>query len=298
MASIILIGICTYNRNDLLERALEHINKLEIPEECEIRVVISDNNTNKEAYTVYEKFKDYSFKLYYVHEQTPGIAFARNAILQKGIEINADYIAFIDDDEYPEPNWIKELYDVMIEHNASGATSAPTRIANGKVQPLAQRVKRRKRGEKRRTCATSSVLFTIDIVKKSDIWFDTCFGRMTGEDIDFFSRANNLGYTFVWSDKVLIYDELPAQRLTLEWKLDRAFNNGYLKIFLQKKYGKTNFNKNLAKTLFELGFFSILYFIVLFSSKLKNMCLLKIMDCMGKIKSIFSDSPYEHYKRN
>ena len=209
MSKLILVGICTYKRNGLLKRALEYISRLIKPEGCELAVVISDNNPDKSAYSVYEELKDFPLKLYYTHVAEPGIANARNGVLKKALKLDSDYVAFIDDDEYPEATWLEELYNVMIEYNASGSTSSPIRIIDGKLQPLAQRVKRRKRGEIRRLCTTGSVLFTIDLVKKSDLWFDSSFGRMTGEDIDFFSRAVNLGYTFVWSDKVLIYDELP-----------------------------------------------------------------------------------------
>ena len=53
MSKIILIGIGTYNRNDLLDNCLQNIAKLIIPKDCEIRVVISDNNPDKSAFCVY-----------------------------------------------------------------------------------------------------------------------------------------------------------------------------------------------------------------------------------------------------
>lgn len=298
MTSLILIGICTYNRNELLEKALKHIDNLRIPEQCELRVVISDNNPNKDAYSVYEKFKDFSFELYYVHEPVAGIAYARNAILQKGVEINADYIAFIDDDEFPTPDWIADLYEVMVESKADGSTSYPIQLIGDEEQPIPNHIKKRKRGSTRKICITNSVLFSADIVKKSNIWFDTSFGLMTGEDVDFFNRASGQGYKFVWDDKSLLYDIIPPNRLTMEFKLDRAFNNGYLKVFLARKEGKANFGKLLRKAIFDLALFSILYFITLFNKKLNELCLLKLMDCTGKIKSVYTEKPYTHYKRN
>ena len=294
---LILIGICTYNRNELLENALNYISKLDVPTGCKLSVVISDNNTDEQAKQVYEKFKSYPFNLYYVHEQRAGIAYARNAVLQKALDINADYVAFIDDDEYPKSNWITELYSVMKENNASGATSAPIQISEGKELPLPNNVKKRKRGEKRRICITNSVIFSTKIIKDSNLWFDTDFGLMTGEDIDFFSRASDLGYKFVWNNKLLLYDFVPANRLTLEWQLDRTFNDGYLKIFLARKEGKKSIHKILTKTLIEIIIFSFTFLVCSFNKRIKNKCLFKIMDCTGKIKSIYSNKSYEHYKR-
>lgn len=296
MKKLILIGICTYKRNELLLRALSYISKLITPVNCKIEIVISDNNPDKSAKNIYKELKNFPFKIHYIHEPNTGIANARNAVLKKALQLNVDYIAFLDDDEYPTVDWITELYNVMVENDANISTSAPVRIINGKEQPLPLKIKSRKNGETRYSCATSSVLFTIDIVKKSEIWFDTAFGSMTGEDIDFFSRAANKGYKIVWCAKKLIYDELPAIRQTLEWKLDRAFNNGYLKIFLRKKNGKTNFNKDLNKSIFELLIFASLYFLFGCNKKIKEHLLIKIATCSGKFKSIFSDKPYSHYK--
>ena len=69
MSNVILIGIGTYNRNELLENCLNHIAKLIIPNDSEIRVIVSDNNPDKKAYQVYEKFSSsYPFQVYYEHE--------------------------------------------------------------------------------------------------------------------------------------------------------------------------------------------------------------------------------------
>ena len=56
MDKIILIGVGTYNRNELLANCLEHIAKQSVPENCEIRVIVADNNPDKKAFEVYEKF--------------------------------------------------------------------------------------------------------------------------------------------------------------------------------------------------------------------------------------------------
>ena len=121
---------------------------------------------------------------------------------------------------------------------------------------------------------------------------------MTGEDVDFFSRASRQGYKFVWDNNLLLHDIIPHNRRTMDFKLDRAFNNGYLKVFLGKKNGNTNLNKTLKKAIRDLLIFSMLYFITLFNKNINELCLLKLMDCTGKIKSIFTSKPYTHYKRN
>ena len=181
----------------------------------------------------------------------------------------------------------------MIEYNADGATSAP--VIEGEKLP--KNVRKRKNGSIRKVCQTNSVIFKIEIIKNSNIWFDNSFQLMTGEDIDFFYRASSNGYKFVWCNKILLYETISDERKTLEWKIDRAINNGYLKIFNEKKYGK-NITKKYYKILIDLIFFSFITILISpINLTYKNKCILKLMDCFGKIQSIFSNKTYVHYKR-
>lgn len=299
MNKIILIGVGTYNRNELLCNCLKNIANLVVPNDCEIKVIISDNNPDRKAYQVYENFcGNYPFEIYYEHEEQKSIAAVRNVVLKKAVEIKAEYVAFLDDDEYPTPKWLDELYSTMILFNADGATSYPVRIIDGVKQAIPSNYKRRKFGSVRKVFCTNSVIFSMKIVNESGIWFDTQFGLMTGEDVDFSSRASAKGYKFVWCDKELLYDVIPANRETMEWKMDRAVNNGYLKIFLARKNGEKLFNKTLFKVLLDQMIFSILGLLVFWNEDLKNKCILKYMDCFGKLKSIYSNQIYEHYKRS
>ncbi len=298
MDKIILIGVGTYNRNELLANCLEHIAKQSVPENCEIRVIVADNNPDKKAFEVYEKFvESYPFKIYYEHESKKSIGAVRNVVLKKSVEICADYVAFLDDDEYPTSEWIIELYKTMISIGADGATSAPIPIVGGEKSAIANHYKKRKQGSIRKVFCTNSVIFSTKLMTESDIWFDENFGMMTGEDIDFSSRASVKGYKFAWCNKELLYDIIPANRETIEWKMDRSVNNGYLKIFLAKKNGKRDFNKVLFKTIFDLMIFSFVALLIFWNENLRNKCLYKFMDCFGKLKSIYSKKTYEHYKR-
>lgn len=298
MKKIILIGVGTYNRNELLDNCVKHIAQLVIPKNCELRLIISDNNPDGKAFNIYEKYcSNYPFQMYYEHESKKSIAAVRNVVLRKAIEIDADYVAFLDDDEYPDSSWLVELYNTMIFFGVDGATSYPIPIVDGVKMNVPYHYKKRKQGSLRNVFCTNSVIFSTKLMTESDIWFDENFGMMTGEDIDFSSRASVKGYKFAWCNKELLYDIIPANRETIEWKMDRSVNNGYLKIFLAKKNGKRDFNKVLFKTIFDLMIFSFVALLIFWNENLRNKCLYKFMDCFGKLKSIYSKKTYEHYKR-
>lgn len=45
---------------------------------------------------------------------------------------------------------------------------------------------------------------------------------MTGEDLDFFSRATKKGCKLVWCDKLLLFDTVAENRKSFDWELDRV----------------------------------------------------------------------------
>ncbi len=293
----IAIGICTYKRNALLENALNHITKLVSPQNVILEVIISDNNPDKIAESVFFQLaSSYPFKLHYLHEAKKGIAAARNRVLNGAININANYVAFLDDDEFPSENWIVELYQTMLDFKADGATGATVPFVEGAEISMPSYLKHRKNGSIRKVCITNNVLFNLDIVTKSNIWFDDSFGSMTGEDIDFFYRATQNGYKFVWNNKVTMFDIIQEERLTLEWKMRRIFNDGYLKSFMAKKR-KKNLYLFYLKILFNLLIFTLLGLVIYAIFRKNNRAVLyKWQDCFGKINGFLFDKPYDYYK--
>ena len=65
----ILVGVGTYNRNELLKKCLLSLGELTVPTDCVIEIAISDNNPNKEAFSVYKECSK-NFLIYY---QTGGM---------------------------------------------------------------------------------------------------------------------------------------------------------------------------------------------------------------------------------
>lgn len=99
----------------------------------------------------------------------------------------------------------------------------------------------------------------------------------------------------MWCDKLLLFDTVAENRKSFDWELDRAFNNGYLKIFSARKAGQ-DIERKLYKTIFDLFVFSgVALFSFLILSRYKCKLLLKFMDCLGKIRSIYSAKAYTHY---
>ena len=88
----------------MLRKLLGELRGLETGDQFTFSVVISDNDAEESARLVVEGLSaDYPVRIDYVTEPRRSISLARNAALAKA---TGDAIAFIDDDEWPELDWL------------------------------------------------------------------------------------------------------------------------------------------------------------------------------------------------
>ena len=114
----ISICICTYKRPELLSRLLKSISGLETREKFAYSVVIVDNDSEKTGQKIFEDCKrSLNFKMSYFNEKTKNISLARNKSVKNS---SGNLIAFIDDDEFPDKNWLINLYDALVDSGADG----------------------------------------------------------------------------------------------------------------------------------------------------------------------------------
>jgi glycosyltransferase involved in cell wall biosynthesis len=116
MRPLISVVICTYNRAETLRRSLEAVIHQDIHEEFSYEVVvIDDGSTDGTSAVVKEAAIRASMPVRYVHKQGGGIADSRN----RGVkESRGEWIAFCDDDELAEQDWLKALYNVALQRGA------------------------------------------------------------------------------------------------------------------------------------------------------------------------------------
>lgn len=208
----VVVGVITYRRPEGLGALLEALRLQDAA------VVVVDNDLAGTARPVCGGAR-------YVHEPRRGLSFARNRAIAAAAEQEADYLAFIDDDEVPRPNWLDELLRVAQEHRADvvagrvvrrferqppdwvshGRFFVDPRLATGTPVPIA---------------ATSNVLISNRLF---GMRFDPRFARTGGEDTHFFLRASAAGYRIVWADEAVVEEQVPADRARLRWILRRAY---------------------------------------------------------------------------
>src|SRR6266540_2958417 len=104
----ISVCICTFKRPELLKRLLEKLAAQRTDGLFSYSVVVVDNDRCQSAQQVVQAFRKGSdLDVHYHTEPEQNIALARNRAVENA---TGDFVAFIDDDEFPETDWLLTLF--------------------------------------------------------------------------------------------------------------------------------------------------------------------------------------------
>ena len=246
---LVCICIATFRRPDGLKRLLEGIagQSFARAPKPQLMIVVADNEGNARAERVCRDFPGlHKIPLTYVREDRPGISFARNATLQH-VPRDADFVAIIDDDEFPESDWLEQL---LIDQAATGAD-----VVYGPVIPVFEDgtpmwVKECRYFEKPRNhlelidrqsisgAATNNVLMRNTMLIDSGVRFDPQFGLSGGEDKVFFQDLSNAGFHFIWAPTARVREVVPPERCTLSFLWKSEYRGGNVRLFMRHRNEK------------------------------------------------------------
>jgi glycosyltransferase involved in cell wall biosynthesis len=227
----ICIGICTYNRCESLGRLLEKLRLQFTNHLFSYSVLVVDNDIEFSAEKVLKNFSGNNFILSYYNEKEKNIAKARNRVLELS---KGDYLALIDDDEYPDDFWLYNHYSTCKKYNADGSlgpvfSKLPEKCPKWIYQ---SNVCNRKSFEtgfiiKPQHARTGNCLLKKDKIDKNNCMFDIEFGLTGGEDIDFFYRLiNKTDYKIVWCHEAVVFEPVAESRLNRKFYIQRALKRG------------------------------------------------------------------------
>lgn len=234
------IGIITCNRPDGLTRLLHSLAKLEFPDAApSIEILVVDNDPDGAARTVVEAVSaDIPFPVRYEIEKRRGIPHARNAVVDHA-DPETDFIAYIDDDETVDPDWLAALLAVQAKTNADVVTGpaiaklpddAPDWMAHSGAFDLV----RYRTGEERPFAFTHNVLTRRSVFDALDTMFDTRMNACGGSDTHFYRRVREAGFTIVWADDAIAHEWVPPGRTNTAWLLRRALRIGGTDTFIER----------------------------------------------------------------
>ena len=228
----ILVGIATYKRPKMLAQLLDSLAQQTIfNTDIKIEIVIVDNDKDQSAAVVFDQYSDkISCGMHYLNEMERGIPFARNKVLDHAIDGKAEYIAFIDDDETADPDWLLTLHQIITSKSVDAVQGPVISLlpedAPGWAIQESKKKSNRKEGEQREGLATNNIIFSSRLITEKGLRFNMSFALSGGSDIDFFQRAARLGSLHIWTNRALVYEKIPKTRLTLNWEFQRSFRVG------------------------------------------------------------------------
>jgi GT2 family glycosyltransferase len=239
----VVLCIPTYRRPAGLRNLLENAAKLVYGGELSVIVVDNDPEGYEGRLTVENISPCFPRPIECEVESKRGHTFAYNrafALACRSVR-KPEYVAVLDDDEFPDPHWL--------EHMIEAARCFSADIVGGPVFPVY---------EKKDHWLTKTGLFmppalltgivpmifgagsmlirTSVLAEYLTEPFPNEYAFTGGGDLDFFRRCRSEGRRFAWAGEAHVYETIPSSRLALSWLVRRAFRIGTDLTRVDRKY--------------------------------------------------------------
>jgi len=225
----ISVCICTYRRPQCLARLLKEFVDQETAGLFTYSIVVADNDRLESAKATVSDFAATSaIPIRYCVEPQQNIALARNKAIENA---EGDFLAFIDDDEFPAKRWLLTLFEVCKRFKVDGVLGPVKPYFDDKAPewiPKSQIYKRpiyatgtvldKKDGR------TGNVLLKRRLFALGEESFRPEFTG--GSDKDFFSRMIDKGYSFIWCAEAVAYEVVPPLRWKRTFMVRKALFRG------------------------------------------------------------------------
>jgi glycosyltransferase involved in cell wall biosynthesis len=273
-----------------LERLLKGLATLDTGGLFTYGIVIVDNDPQQSAKVAVMRFADgVQIGVKYVPEPRQSIARARNAAVANA---DGDFIAFIDDDEFPTDEWLLILFKTCMERGVDGVLGPvkphfddppPQWVIDGRFHdrdtyPTGLVIDWRKG-------RTGNVLLRKHVFARFEEPFRPEF--RAGEDQEFFHRAIEKGYVFIWCNEAVAYEVVPPIR----WKRSFMMRKALLRGAIEPQtpgFGA----RDVAKSVIAVSAYAAALPFALVAGHGRFMSLLvRLCDHLGKILAVMGFNP-------
>ena len=290
------IIICSHNRAADLADNLPKVQALDYPLD-RYEIIVIDNASSDGTAAVAA-----AAGVRCVREERLGLSHARN----RGIaESRGELIGFIDDDAWPEPEWLQRLDDLFADPTVgcAGGQVVPEWGGNGKPSWL----------HERHVCLFTVVDYgDVTALRYSDYpagtniafrrtvlesvgGFSSILGRtgqilLSGEETDLCLRVERAGYDIRYAPRAVVHHQIPASRLTKAWVKERAHWQGISAALLEQHYlsAPSRFVKLLKYVLFAVaGSLANIVFALLGQERDAFFCECQVALCQAYLKKTF-----------
>jgi succinoglycan biosynthesis protein ExoM len=234
--------MCTCARRELAHTCIASVVEQRDVDPNRLELVIVDNSPSAYFREDAAAWADRApFSIVYVHEPVPNIARARNAGCRAA---RGEFVAFIDDDERAEPDWLARLLRAAETWQSDGVCgalrqdfdggTAPTWDPDGlhfqgcfDLLPPGTPLQWAYSGNlllRRRTCLSDTAPF------------DVRYGQTGGEDTAFTYALTRGGRSIVWSPDAVVHEFVPRHRMEMGYHLWRRLATAQISARVQLQH--------------------------------------------------------------
>ena len=310
----VAICICTHNRAEVLKRLLLHLREIELGpyDPAAVELIVIDNNPNSATRDICEQTgSSLPINVHYTTEPEPGITHARNRAVAVALERGARCLAFIDDDDVPQNDWLLQL---LQRQEASGADlvfgswvldeQMPEWARESGIFRSPSKTKQDKKGGRYGLpdCAsTCNLLAGKEILERVGAVgpvFSHAFCNSGGEDKDFFIRAHHMGAKLASAEKSIIHRIHGPDRYTARGLIKRGFKNGCSQVNMARYHGDGNRMLKLLSTALAKMLISLIVLpFSIFSKSTFMHSLYRMAKAGGVIFTTLSGRSIKYYSR-
>ncbi len=239
-----VVAIPTFRRADLLPDLVHSVQRQADGLDRSVRVLVIDNDPERSAAATVA-----GLEAEYASEPRPGIANVR----QHALESTRDHelLVMIDDDVQLEERWLVELLDCWEQHRPTVVMGYVRYVWPDSADPwlVAGGFLRRNHpatGTRLEELATGNVLIDVSQVRRLDVSFDRSLGLAGGEDTLFGRAVVAGGGTIVACSDSVVRDEIPVERLNVDFVRRRTLAHGQGRTFLELE-GLVGVNRDLHR---------------------------------------------------
>ncbi len=235
MTPSISVVVLSYDRVHLLKRTLSEGLKQVMTDGRTFEFIVVDNHPQMLARALVETLAAQGAPIRYLSDPRRNISIVRN----KGIEAaRAPFVAFIDDDEAPEPGWLTELH-ACLERTGADAAFGPKlplfeaghppawdphawlytldfRLPADAPIEMFGRFRRKGKG-----LGSGNAAFRVATCFDTAEPFNVAFGDANGEDTQLLFRLALSGKRFVWCPSAIIKEFIETERTDPHYMVTR-----------------------------------------------------------------------------
>ena len=236
-----------YNSEKYLKKCVDSILNQTL-EDIEI-ILINDGSKDNSHSICLEYQEKYKEKIKYINNINIGCSATRNLGIKQA---SAEYITFVDSDDYIEKDMYKDMYNMMIEDKSDLVITGIKYNQNGKIlkKKLVKKIKNIKDifSEKTLINYVCAKIFKKSIIEKENIEFivnshyqeDMVFSFMYCLNVKKISFLNKLNYNYILHDTNYVFNLKKRQEVFISYD--------YLYRYLKNK----NVDKRVFRYLYKL----------------------------------------------